>query len=497
MTDAYAEFLARTREIHRLVATLALLSWDQETYLPPRGVPGRAQQRATVAALIHERTVDATFGAVIDDLQGAELDAAAAANLREMKRIRDRSVRIPRRLVADLAAAGSHAQQAWVTAKERDDWSLFAEHLERLVTLKRRVAEAVGYTDEPYDALLDEYEPGARLRDLLPLFSDLRRELVALNRRIAAAPVAPPRPPLYQPLPPRAQEVLAQQLLTDLGFDFSAGRLDRSEHPFTEGMGPGDVRITTRYDEDDLSVSLFAVLHEAGHALYEMGLPADHEATPVAQAVSLGIHESQSRLWECCVGRSRPFMDYLARLLREIAPERFAATEPQQLYGAANAVVPTPIRINADEVSYNLHIILRLEIERALLNAEVAVADIPALWNESSARYLDLTPQSDAEGALQDIHWAFGCFGYFPTYTLGNLYAAQFYAAATVALPDLDRQLAGGEFGPLLRWLRQEIHDRGSLLPAADLCRAVTGSALDAGPYLTYLETKFAEIYEL
>jgi carboxypeptidase Taq len=262
-------------------------------------------------------------------------------------------------------------------------------------------------------------------------------------------------------------------------------------------MGPGDVRITTRYDDDDLAVSLYAVLHEAGHALYELGLPAEHEATPMAQAVSLGIHESQSRLWECCVGRSRPFMDYLAGVLRELAPDRFAVSDPQQLYGAANAVVPTPVRINADEVSYNLHILLRLEIERALLNAELEIADIPAAWDEKSAAYLALTPRSAADGPLQDIHWAFGCFGYFPTYTLGNLYAAQFYAAAAAALSDLDRQIAAGEFGPLRRWLRQEIHARGSLLPAAELGRAVTGRELETAPYLAYLNAKFGEIYQL
>jgi carboxypeptidase Taq len=415
-----------------------------------------------------------------------------------MKRIRDRAIKIPRELVAELAAAGSLAQQAWLTAKENDDWAHFEPHLTRLVALKRRLADAVGYADEPYDALLDEYEPGARLRELLPLFTELRHRLVRLCTRIAASSDGPRRAALCQPLAPLRQEALAQRLLQDIGFDFSAGRLDLSEHPFTEGMSPGDVRITTRYDSDDLSVSLFAVLHEGGHALYEMGLPAGaDEATPAAQAVSLGIHESQSRLWECCVGRSRPFMEYLARLLRDLAPEQFSAAEPQQLYVAANAVTLTPVRINADEVTYNLHIILRLEIERALLNNEIEVADLPALWREKSEQYLGMTPQSDSEGALQDIHWAFGCFGYFPTYTLGNLYAAQFFATARGALPDLDRQLASGEFGPLRQWLCRQVHENGSLLPAAELCREVTGAALSIEPYLEYLDAKFTEIYRL
>jgi len=497
MAEIYTDFLEKTREIHRLGATLALMSWDQETYLPPRGVPARSTQRATLASIVHERTVAAGLGALIEELQADTLDDTAAANLREMKRIRDRAIKIPRELVAELAAAGSLAQQAWLTAKAHNDWVQFEPHLTRLVALKRRVADAVGYEDEPYDALLDEYEPGARLRELLPLFTELRSRLVQLCTRIAAASDKPQRAVLCQPLTPLRQEALARRLLQDIGFDFSAGRLDLSEHPFTEGMSPGDVRITTRYDSEDLSVSLFAVLHEGGHALYEMGLPIADEATPAAQAVSLGIHESQSRLWECCVGRSRPFMEYLARLLHELAPEQFSAAEPQQLYRAANAVVPTPVRINADEVTYNLHIILRLEIERALLSNDIEVADIPALWREKSEQNLGMRPQSDTEGALQDIHWAFGCFGYFPTYTLGNLYAAQFFAAARGALPELDRQLASGEFGPLRQWLRRQVHEKGSLLPAAELCREVTGAALGIEPYLAYLDTKFTEIYRL
>jgi carboxypeptidase Taq len=239
------------------------------------------------------------------------------------------------------------------------------------------------------------------------------------------------------------------------------------------------------------------VLHEGGHALYELGLPVADEATPVGQAVSLGIHESQSRLWENCVGRSRPFMDYLVRLLTEVAPQQFATAQPERLYRAANAVSPTPVRVGADEVSYNLHIILRLEIERGLFSGELEAADIPTAWSELAETYLGLRPRSDAEGALQDIHWAFGCFGYFPTYALGNLYAAQFFAAARKTLPDLDAQIAGGEFGPLRSWLRERVHDKGSLLSAAELCQEVTGAALSIAPLLEYLEVKIGEVYRV
>ena len=501
MQETYTQFLECTRQLHDLAAVSALLSWDQEIHLPPRGVPARARHKAALAALIHEKLCDPRLGDLVAALAGidaaAEFGPEAAANLRELKRERDRAVKIPRSLVRELAESGSLAQQAWAEARSGDDWGRFAPHLEKLVALKRREAEAVGYTGEPYNALLDEYEPGATVEELDPLFAELKAALVPLIARIREAGDGHDDGLLRQRFDPEAQDAFGRLVLRDMGFDFAAGRLDRSRHPFTEGIAIQDVRITTRYAADNLGTGLFASLHEGGHALYELGLPSERQGEPVAAAVSVGIHESQSRLWENGIGRSREFWSHYLPRLREFFPGRFDGASAEDLYRAANVVRPSLIRIEADEVTYNLHIILRMELERALMRQEIQVADVPGLWREKVKLLLGLDVPNDADGPLQDIHWAIGVFGYFPTYTLGNLYAAQFHAQARSELGNLPALVAAGEFAPLLGWLREKIHRRGSLLPAGELCREVTGSSLSCGPFLDHLESKFGEIYDI
>lgn len=504
MEDAYDRLVERLRDIHALTSASAVLGWDQETFLPPRGVPARARQQAALAGLAHERLTDPALGGLLAELAQRELPPPAAAVVRETRRDHDRAVKVPRELVTELARAASLAQQAWADARRRSEWSLFAPHLETLVVLRRREAAAVGHAGEPYNALLDEYEPGARVEELAELFSRLRAEVTPLLEAIAAASGPPRSDLLRQQFDLARQDQFGREVLADLGFDFTAGRLDTSAHPFTTDAGPGDVRLTTHYDPCDLRVGLYATIHEAGHGLYEQGLPAEHEGTPLCQAVSLGIHESQSRLWENMVGRSRAFwIRYLPRL-RELFPERLGGAGTagpgagvDDIYRAVNVVQPSLIRIEADEITYNLHIILRLELERALVAGEIGVGDLPALWNEKMRAYLGLTPPDDAHGVLQDIHWAFGLFGYFPTYTLGNIYAAQFHQQAAADLGDLPGLIARGEFRPLLDWLRRHIHARGRLLGAAELCREVTGTPLDIAPYVRYLRGKFDEIYAL
>ncbi|MFN2371476.1 MAG: carboxypeptidase M32 [Candidatus Krumholzibacteriia bacterium] len=493
----YARFLQLVHEVHDLGSAMGLLEWDQEIMMPPRGVQGRARVRATVAALMHDRMVDEELGGLTAEL-GADpgaLDPWARANLRELKRQRDRAVKVPRQLVADLAREGSLAQQAWVEARSKDDWPRFAPHLARLVDLKRREAQAVGYATEPYDALLDEYEPGARAADLAQLFAQLRDGLVPILDALREAPHPPVDAPWRGDFAAAEQEQLGRAVLAAMGYDFAAGRLDVSPHPFTQGLGPGDVRITTRYDAADLRPALYATMHEGGHALYELGLPAEHAGEPVGSAVSLGIHESQSRLWENLVGRSRPFVAWLAPQLAGIWPAAYGGIDPEALYRAANTVRPSLIRIEADEVTYNLHIILRLEIERALVAGEVEVDGLPSLWREKVKAYLGLDVPSDREGVLQDIHWSFGLFGYFPTYALGNLYASQLFAAARRHLPDLDAQLARGELGGLLGWLQANVHGPGSLYPAGELCVRVTGQELSPAPFLAHVRAKFGDVY--
>jgi carboxypeptidase Taq len=490
MSDTVTTFRERCREIQRLAGVLGLLGWDQEVTMPPRGAATRARQRGALAGLVHERLTAPELGALLDDLAGAgALPDDVAADVRVLGHQRERAVRLPASLVRELAEAVGLAQPDWVAAREHDDWDRFAPHLARIVDLKRREAAELGIGDEPYDALLDEYEPGARTAWLLPVFADLRTALVDLLGRIDATVATLPA----GPYPPARQEMLSRDLLAAIGYDLAAGRLDVSAHPFTESPGPGDVRVTSRFVADDLLSGLTATLHEGGHALYEQGLPEHLAELPSGQAVSLGIHESQSLLWENHVGRSRPFCRWLAPRLREAFPTVLAGLDHDALYAALNTVRPGPIRIEADEVHYNLHIVLRLEIERALLTGDLAVRDVPVAWRDRARDLLGLEIADHRTGALQDIHWCMGALGYFPTYTLGKLYAAMLWSAVRRDLPDLDTLLAGGEFEPLLSWLRTHVHARGSVLPAADLCREITGHELRADDFVAYLAGKYVD----
>jgi carboxypeptidase Taq len=494
MTDTYRQFTTRLEQLHRLGGAMALLGWDQEVTMPAGGARSRAGHRAALAEVIHQKLVDPALGGLLDDLEGyAGLDAAAAANVRESRRLRDRAVRLPTELVRDQAEAATLAHGEWVQARRNDDWDGFAPHLARLVDLKRREAIALAVGDEPYDSLLDDHEPGARTADLLPVFAQLRAALTDLLGQIGDRlqdPVTPLRGRFSEP----DQDRLCRDVLALIGYDFNGGRLDLSTHPFTESMGRGDVRITTRLDPDNPLSGLYSTLHEGGHALYEQGLPAAHATLPAGRPVSLGIHESQSRLWENFVGRSLPFCRWLAPRLRNVFPAAMTDLADERLYRLVNRVAATPIRVEADEVTYNLHIILRLEIERLLIAGDLPARDVAAVWREKAREYLGLAIADDRTGALQDIHWCTGAFGYFPTYTLGNLYGAMFWQAARRELPDLDDLIAAGRCEPLLAWLRAQIHTRGSILTAGDLCHAVTGSALTPGPFIAYLQDKYGAL---
>jgi carboxypeptidase Taq len=495
MSDAYRKLIPRLQQLYRLGGAMSLLGWDQEVAMPPGGARTRAGHRGALAGIVHEKLVAPELGSLLDDLAPAmeELDQIARANVREVMRMRRRAVRLPADLVREQAEAAAMAHGEWVSARRDDDWNRFSPYLHRLVALKQQEASFLAIGDEPYDSLLDDYEPGARTATLLPVFAALRRALTDLLDRLGDR-LAENGSILSGTFDISRQDDLNRRVLTAIGFDFDQGRLDSSAHPFTESMGCGDVRITTRYSTDSPLSGLFSSLHEGGHALYEQGLPSDHRDTPVCQPVSLGIHESQSRLWENFVGRSRAFCRWLAPMLREVFPTHLDELTVDDLYRAVNVIAPNPIRIEADEVSYNLHIILRLEIERAMISGELACDDVPALWRQKAREYLQLSITDDRTGALQDIHWCTGSFGYFPTYTLGNLYAAMFWQTVRRDLPDIDLDLAAGRFGDLLGWLRRVIHSRGSMLTAGDLCREVTGEDLDAAPFIAYLEGKYEEL---
>ncbi len=494
-SETYQRFIQRVREFHVGMSIEWLLDWDQEVCMPRRGAATRAAQVALIARLTHERLLEPEFGRLLAAVEAeGDDDPVVATNVRETRRIYDRRVKLPPALVEEIARATTLAKAAWVQARAASNFEIFAPHLEKLLDLKRQVAEHVGYERELYDALLDEYEPGARVAELVPLFDRLRSELVPLVRAIGESPQQPDLTVLQRDCPVAAQAAFGRRVAEAMGFDFEAGRLDVSAHPFCNGFSPLDVRITTRYDARYLPMSLFGIMHEAGHALYEQGLPTDHAHTPAGLNVSLGVHESQSRLWENLVGRSRPFWACWFGPLQAEFPA-LADVSVDAWYFAINAVRPSLIRVEADEVTYNLHIMLRLDLERRLLDGKLRVRDVPEAWNEELRGLLGIVPPDDARGCLQDIHWSLGIFGYFPTYTLGNVYAAQFFDAAAEVLPELDLQIARGELRVLREWLRENIHAHGQRYRASELVQLVTGSPPAPEPFLAYLRRKYKPLY--
>jgi carboxypeptidase Taq len=500
--EAYDELRTRSRARAVLASCAAVLGWDEQTYMPPKAGALRGEQMAALAGLVHERATDPAVGERLAIAEGSDLarggDTPEAANLRAWRRDFDRQAKLPRALVESLARATSAAQAAWVAARSARDFARFRPHLRAVLDLKRQEAACLHAGDgPPYDALLDEYEPGATSAALSALFATLRRELVPLVAAVAGARRQPDRSLLSRPFPVDRQRVLGEAVAAAFGFDFGAGRLDPTAHPFCTGIGPGDCRLTTRYDDRDFGRAFFGTLHETGHGLYEQGLDPDAHGTPLGEAASLGVHESQSRLWENGVGRSRAFWAYWFPMARRVFHEALADATLDQFHFAVNAVRPSLIRTEADEVTYNLHVLVRFELEGALLSGDLPVADLPGAWNERHAQTLGIAPAHDGEGCLQDIHWGAGLFGYFPTYTLGNVYGAQLHAAADRDLGGLDALLGRGETAPLREWLRANVHRHGRRYAPAELVRRATGAAPDPAPLVAALRAKYGELYAL
>lgn len=499
-TNAYGQLVSGLREIALLGSISSALHWDEQTYMPAKAAGLRADQVSLLAKIRHARFTSPRVGEWLAAVEGSDLvrdpEADSAVNVRETRRAYDRAVKLPPDLVEELSRASVLGQQAWGEARKNNDFPHFRPWLEKTLELKRREADYVGYaTGDPYDALLDEFEPGATAADVRATFDALRGPLVDLVGRITAAPRKAPLHLLERHFPKAAQEALAREAAAAVGFDFTAGRLDVSLHPFCSGFGPGDTRMTTRYDEQYFGDAFFGVLHETGHCLYEQGLPAEHFGTPRGDAVSLGIHESQSRMWENLVGRSRSFWRFFLPKTKAAFGTVLADVSEDDWVFAVNDVRPSLIRTEANEATYNLHVLLRFELERAMLRRELSPADLPGAWNERMRQYLGLTPPDDARGCLQDIHWSGGAVGYFPTYTLGNLYAAQFFEKAREDLGDLDGQFARGEFAPLLGWLRENIHSQGKRYTPPQLVKKVTGKPPSAEPLVRHLRRKAAELY--
>lgn len=502
-SPAAAALLERWADIAALDAASAVLGWDQETYLPPKGQPGRGRVLAALAGLHHEKLTDP---ALADAIEAAGAEATPGSDLeaqvREARRAVVRATAVPADLARRLAELQSRALASWQRARADDDLAAFAPDLAELVVLVREQADALvaaGIAERPYDALLDAYEPGATEASLVPVLASLRDELAPIVRAAAASGATVDESPCRGSFPEASQRAFVTDIAATMGYDFDAGRLDESAHPFTTSFNPADVRITWRWQEDDIRPGLFGVMHEAGHGLYEQGLPAEWEGTPIGAAVSLGVHESQSRLWENLVGRSRPFWEWALPRYAAAFPDKAGVTA-DEVWRALHTVTPSLIRVEADEATYNLHIVARFEIERALFAGDLGVDDLRGAWDDAYGTLLGVRPTGVADGVLQDIHWSMGAFGYFPTYTLGNLLAAQLFDAARADLaaaggPDLDDRLADGDLAPLLAWLREHVHRRASRVPAAPLIEEATGRPLSAEPFLSSLRATVTEVY--
>ncbi|MEE8408373.1 MAG: carboxypeptidase M32 [Myxococcota bacterium] len=492
--DNYEALLEKLRRVRTLEYVIDALHWDQETMMPPRGSAARAEAVAMLEELHHGQCVDPRLGELLDAAGDGGDDPVQTANIREARRTVDRARKIPASLVVELARVTTLGHPIWVEARKNESFAEFVPTLKTIVDLKRQEAECIGFETTPYDPLLDVYEPAMTTAELSALFDELRPPLVELAEKIAASERK--LPTLGGPFPIDDQFKLSRSIARKLGYEFEAGRLDMAVHPFTSGEVPGDIRITTRARPEALEECIYSVIHEVGHALYEQGADPDQMLTPAGRAVSLGVHESQSRLWENQIGRSRAFATWLLPQLRDTF-STLAVDDADALYLALNSVAPGHIRTEADEITYNLHIIMRFEIERALLEKNIEVDDLEEAWNERAREYLNLTPPNARLGVLQDIHWVGGHIGYFPTYTLGNIYAAELFAAAQSELTDLDDAIAVGEFAPLLGWLRENIHRQGRLHPAKKLVERATGHAPTATPLIGYLQKKFGDVYSL
>lgn len=475
---AFEDVCDHARRSAAIGSVESLLGWDEQTMMPARASDHRADQAAAIAGLLHAHRTDRAHGdrlACLAEGPAGTGDSEIAATIRRLHDDFRKQSRLPARLVEEIARTCVRAQAAWVEARKRSDWSLLEPWIGRVMALKREQGTCQLTDRDPYDALMDDYEPAARGSRIAERFGRLREQIVPLVRAIADAPRRPLDDVVHRHYPRPAQEAFVRRIASGIGFDFGRGRLDTSEHPFCSTIGPHDCRITTRWDEHDLFTAVYGVLHEAGHGLYEQGLRPEWFGLPPGEAASLAVHESQSRFWENMVGRSAGFWEWCLPIAREAFPESLGDVTARQLHEATLVVRPSFIRVEADEVTYNLHVMLRFDLERAMIRGELQVADLRDAWNERFAADLGLRIDRDVDGVVQDVHWPAGLVGYFPTYTLGSMHAAQLMTAVRRRLGDIDGLVRRGEFSPVLDWLRTNVHLRGRLLESDAVMEAATG----------------------
>lgn len=497
--DTFNRLLQTAKTVSDLSSASAVLGWDQETYMPDGAAEERAEQLSTLQALIHQMMTSDEIGTLIDQLGSngseSELEDWQRATLREVIRNREQAVKLPEAFVREMSKVTSLAQQSWKRGRMAADFSIFRDDLAKIIDLKRRHADYIGFAENPYDALIDLYEPGMTAAQLRPVFDRLKAGTVRLLDKINASQNPVSDDILFTQFAAEKQVAFAKDTIKQIGFNFTDGRVDLSAHPFCTSFGIRDVRLTTRVYEDDLRSCLFGLIHEAGHGMYEQGIDRQYTRTPLAEGTSMGIHESQSLFWENMIGRSPEFWRWAYPALQSTFPDRLSAVSAEEFFRIVNVMKPSMIRVEADELTYNLHIILRFEIEDDLINGRLEVDRIPEVWNAKMEEYLGIVPENDAEGCLQDVHWSFGGQGYFPSYSLGKLYAAMFQRVMLKDIPDYYGQIERGEFGEILGWLRTHIHRWGKAKSPSELTMEICGEPLSESAFLEYIEGKIDRVY--
>jgi len=501
LESKFNELKTRLAEIHDLNKAAAILNWDQRVMMPTRGGRVRAEQMATLSQVAHEKFIAPEVGRLLDELKPYEdrlpYDSDDASLIRVTRRDWDKASRVPSELRAQMARSASLAAEAWVEARKTNQFALFAPHLQENIELKHRYVECFDESEHVYDLLLDDYEPGMKTLEVRRVFDDLKKDLVPLIAAVAERGRPVDDACLRGRFPVQQQREFVTGIISRFGFADDSWRLDPTVHPFATSAGTEDIRITTRYYDDTIGPALFGSMHECGHGLYENGISPALERTPLCRGVSLGLHESQSRLWENLVGRSRPFWHHFYPNLQAAFPDTFGALEQETFYRAINKVQPSLIRVEADEATYNLHVILRFELEQEIMEGRLRVAELPEAWNARMQSYLGVTVPDNAHGVLQDIHWSSGYIGYFPTYSLGNIISCQIWEKAQAALPDLSAQFERGEFRALREWLRENLHRHGRKFTPTETLQRLVGGPIDVGPYVRYLKNKLTDIYHL
>ncbi len=493
------ELTKRLVEISHLTSVLNLLFWDQEVYMPKKGADGRASSIGQLTAIIHKKFTsiddDGLLSGLKKQLDEKRIKGKDAVIVAETWRSFEREKKLPEDFVKESAEVISKSQGVWAEARAKNDFSMFLPWLTKIVKLKRKEAEFVGYAKSPYDALIDVCEPGMTSEETFQILNDLKDFLVPFLKDIRSSKVKINDKRILGKFPIEKQILFNEMVAKQIGFDFDAGRVDKTTHPFAIGINPQDVRITTRYRENNVLYSLGGTIHEAGHGLYEQGLPFEHFGTPLADSISLGIHESQSRMWENIIGKSKAFWKYFYPKLQKEFPKPYKDISPSDFYMIHNKVQPSLIRTEADEVTYNLHIILRFEIEKEMIEGSIELKDLPKIWNVKMKEYFGIDVPTDTLGVLQDVHWSAGLIGYFPTYSFGNLYSAQFYDKMKKDIPDIEKKISSGTFEEIREWLRKNIHTHGKTYKAGELVKKVTGENLSSSYFIEYLKKKYKEIY--